>query len=196
MKNQNIETFISNYPNLIRFKEKNNYEQELHSLSIFPYNNTNIKNNFLKFILNFSLKDVSFNKKKALPFFLAMELLTNQKCVATLSSKNIMVWKLRKGALVGCKTTLRNKNLYEFLDSLSLALPRMEKFQGVNYTKLKNQQINSFSLTLSELILFYPIEMGLGINTEVKKIEINFIFNTLSLEEKIFLLTTNKIPVK
>ena len=97
---------------------------------------------------------------------------------------------------MGCKTTLRQNNLFEFLDSLSLALPRMEKFKGINFNKISNQKINSFSLTISELILFYPIEMGLGINTEVKKIEINFIFNTLSLEEKIFLLTTNKIPVK
>jgi hypothetical protein len=72
----------------------------------------------------------------------------------------------------------------------------MEKFQGVLINKLENQKTNSFSLTLSELVLFYPIEMGLGINTEVKKIELNFIFNTLSLEEKIFLLTSNKIPVK
>lgn len=196
MIKQDINIIINNYPNLLRFKEKNIYEDQLHSLSIFPYNNTNIKSNFLKIILNFSLKDIAFNKKKALPFFLAMEFLTNQKCVATLSSKNIMVWKLRKGALVGCKTTLRKNNLFEFLDSLTLALPRMEKFKGVNFNKINNQKINSFSLTLSELILFYPIEMGLGINTEVKKIEINFIFNTLSLEEKIFLLTTNKIPVK
>jgi hypothetical protein len=72
----------------------------------------------------------------------------------------------------------------------------MEKFQGILINKLESQKTNSFSLTLSELVLFYPIEMGLGINTEVKKIELNFIFNTLSLEEKIFLLTSNKIPVK
>jgi len=72
----------------------------------------------------------------------------------------------------------------------------MEKFQGILINKLESQKTNSFSLTLSELVLFYPIEMGLGINTEVKKIELNFVFNTLSLEEKIFLLTSNKIPVK
>ncbi len=187
---------ITNFPNLIRFKETHYYEQALHSVSLFPYNNNHLSPNFFKIILNFSLKEVAFNKKKALPFFLAMELLSNQKCVATLSSKNIMVWKLRKGSLVGCKVTLRKNNLHDFLDNVTLALPRMEKFQGILINKLENQKTNSFSLTLSELVLFYPIEMGLGINTEVKKIELNFIFNTLSLEEKIFLLTSNKIPVK
>jgi hypothetical protein len=71
----------------------------------------------------------------------------------------------------------------------------MEKFKGINFNRLNRQKSNSFSLNISELVLFYPIELGLGINTEVKKIDINFIFNTLSLEEKIFLLTSNKIPV-
>jgi ribosomal protein L5 len=82
---------ITNFPNLIRFKETHYYEQALHSVSLFPYNNNHLSPNFFKIILNFSLKEVAFNKKKALPFFLAMELLSNQKCVATLSSKNIMV---------------------------------------------------------------------------------------------------------
>ena len=35
-------------------------------------------------------KNIDFNKKRALPFFFALELLTKQKCVATLSSKNIL----------------------------------------------------------------------------------------------------------
>ena len=39
---------------------------------------------------NFSLKEVEFNKKKALPFFLVLELLTKQKCVATLSTRNLI----------------------------------------------------------------------------------------------------------
>ena len=31
--------------------------------------------------------------------------------------------------LVGCKVTLRRKNLEEFFDTLILAMPRMEKLQ-------------------------------------------------------------------
>lgn len=181
--------------NLSRFKEEQKYNQQLHALTIFPYNNIHGQGDFYKTVLNFSLKEVDFNKKKALPFFLAMELITNQKCVATLSSKNILVWKLRKGALVGCKVTLRKKNLYDFIDTLNLTLPRMEKFKGLSMNQLLKNKTNTFSLSLTELILFYPIELGLGINTEVKKIEINFLFKNLSNEEKIFILTSNRIPL-
>lgn len=181
--------------NLLRFKENNQYTQKLHGITIFPYENIHTAGKLTKIILNLSLKEVDFNKKKALPFFLAMELLTNQKCVATLSSKNILTWKLRKGALVGCKVTLRNENLYEFIDNLNLTFPRMEKFKGINFPFFTKKPTNSFSLTLTELILFYPIELGLGINTEVKKIEINFLFKNFSTQEKIFLLTTNRLPL-
>ena len=76
--------------NLLRFKENNKYTKPLHSITIFPYENIHATGDLTKIILNLSLKEVDFNKKKALPFFLAMELLTNQKCIATLSSKNIL----------------------------------------------------------------------------------------------------------
>ncbi len=110
---------------LLRFKENKQFNQKLHAVTLFPYNNIHVEGKFYKIILNFTFKDLDFNKKKVLPFFLAMELLTNQKCIATLSSKNILIWKLRKGMLVGCKVTLRKDNLEDFFDSLLLASPRM-----------------------------------------------------------------------
>lgn len=179
-------------PILARFKEHQDYNQNLHALTMFPYTNVHMEPQFFNATLNINFKGIDFNKKRALPFFLAMELLTNQKCVATLSSKNVLAWKLRKGMLVGCKVTLRKKNLAEFFDSLSLALPRMEKFTPI---KVGKNNTNSYSLKLAEVVLFYPIELGLGVNTEVQKIEVNFFFKTISKEEKIFLLTSNKIPV-
>lgn len=97
--------------------------------------------------------------------------------------------------LTGCKVTLREKNLSDFFDSLTLALPRMEKFQPVRSSLIEKNKTNSFSFRLGELVLFYPVELGLGINAEVRKIEINFLFKTYTQEEKIFLLTSNKLPL-
>lgn len=71
----------------------------------------------------------------------------------------------------------------------------MEKFKGIELQTFTKKPTNSFSLILTELILFYPIELGLGINTEVKKIEIKFLFKNFSIQEKIFLLTTNRLPI-
>lgn len=107
---------------------------------------------------------------------------------------------MRKGALVGCKVTLRKRNLSEFLDNFALAFPRMENFKGVSYAKSlkptvrkKGREYKSFALT--ELVMFYPIELGLGINTEVRKGDLQFAFNTYDPQEQIFLLTSSKIFV-
>lgn len=82
--------YLKEHPTLLRFQEDYIYNQQLQALTIFPYNNNNNKGKIKKTILNFSFKNIGFNKKKALAFFLAIELLTNQKCIATLSSKNIL----------------------------------------------------------------------------------------------------------
>ena len=75
---------------LNRFKENSIYNENLNAITIFPYSNVYKKVKFYKIILNFSFKSINFKKKKVLPFFLAMELLVNQKCIVTLSSKNVL----------------------------------------------------------------------------------------------------------
>lgn len=193
MKNE-LKNFLF-FPSIDRFAEEKIYNESLRAINIFPYINLHARAKINRLVLNFSFKDIVFNKKKALPFFLALELLTKQKCIATLSSRNLTLWKLRKGMLVGCKVTLRKQNLEEFFDSLSLALPRMEKFYPLKKTLFENDKMSSLAIFLSEVVFFYPIEFGLGINSDVKKIEFHFLFNTTTLEEKLFLLTSKKIPV-
>ena len=186
---------IIQMPLLQRFEEDEYYNHNLYAANIFPsINNTN-KKIFSHIILNFSFRDINFNKKKTLSFFLALELLTQQKCVATLSSKNVLTWKLRKGMLVGCKVTLRKKNLYTFFDTLILGLPRMEKFLGLDLAKFCKASNLIYSLTLTELFFLYPLEVGPGMNFLCKKLNIYLLFKTFSLEEKFFFLTSKKILV-
>lgn len=185
-----------NFPSIDRFAEETFFNQNLHAISLFPYTNLHARGNIKRLVLNFSFREIDFSKKKALPFFLAMELLTKQKCIATLSSRNLASWKLRKGMLVGCKVTLRKENLEDFFDSLSLALPRMEKFHSLTKNSFNKEKTASLAISLSEIVFFYPMELGLGINSDVKRIECHFLFNTTTAEEKIFILTSKKIPVE
>lgn len=80
--------------------------------------------------------------------------------------------------LVGCKITLRKKSLEDFIDTLILTLPRMDKFVEVKMKKVRKNITNFFSFRLTELFLFHTVEMGLGINTEVRQLDLNFIFNS------------------
>lgn len=106
--------------------------------------------------------------------------------------------------LVGCKVTLRKQALNDFIDRLALTFPRREKFQpSTNYLRKTTKKVlnNSrkytptYSMTLGELILFYPFELGLGLHADVQLLELKFNFNCLSIEEHYFLLRYFKIPV-
>jgi large subunit ribosomal protein L5 len=187
---------LENFLNLDRYGEDLKYNQNLYAVTLFPNTTLHAQGRIYRAVLNFGFRNIDFNKKRALPFFFAMELLTKQKCIATLSSKNILVWKLRKGMLVGCKVTLRRKNLNDFFDSMALAIPRMEKFKIISSKKIKKNKSNFFSISILEIVFFFQLELGLGINSDVKQMEIHFLFNILTMEEKFFLLRSKQIPIE
>jgi hypothetical protein len=79
------------YSPLLRFEEQSFYDHSLHKISLFPSKNLFCEGQFFYILLNFNFRDILFLKKKVLPFFLSLELITHQKCVATLSSKDILI---------------------------------------------------------------------------------------------------------
>lgn len=50
--------------------------------------------------------------------------------------KSVAQFKIRAGALCGCKVTLRGDAMYEFLARLWIALPRMRNFNGLHIRAL------------------------------------------------------------
>ena len=66
--------------------------------------------------------------------------------------------------LVGCKVTLRKKNLNDFFDSLALAIPRMEKYKMISTKMLRSNDSAILSISLMEMVFFFQLELGLGIN--------------------------------
>jgi len=79
--------------------------------------------------------------------------ITGQKPVRCKARKSIAAFRLRAGLDVGCKVTLRRARMYEFLDRLiSLALPRVRDFRGLNPDAFDGQ--GNYSLGLSEQLVF------------------------------------------
>jgi hypothetical protein len=108
--------------------------------------------------------------------------------------------------LVGCKVTLRSINIDIFIDMLNFTFSRMEKVQpALNYISGYYKKLNqlkyimrpnsTYNITLNELVLFYPIELGLGLHPDVQKVLISFKFTTYSIEERFFFLRQSKVPV-
>jgi large subunit ribosomal protein L5 len=82
--------------------------------------------------------------------------LTGQQPVVTKSRTSISNFKLREGMEVGCAVTLRRARMYEFLDRLiSLALPRVRDFRGLNPKAFDGR--GNYSLGLTEQNVFPEI---------------------------------------
>ena len=168
------------------------YNQKLDFLTKFNLINNLAQKNITKITLNFGFKNIKFEKKKMILFFMVLELITNQKCVLTSSRKNLIFLRIKKGSITGCKVTLRKTNLFNFLDNLLLALPRSEKFKGFFYNK-KTLKQNNFSTRIEDLFIFHSLESE--IVSFVKTLDVSFSFNTISDDEKFFILTYYKLPL-
>jgi ribosomal protein L5 len=117
-----------------RAREQKNNVTPLHQVTLFPYANTHRRPSLEKATRSFRFRSIEFAKKRSLPFFLAVELLTQQKGIASLSQRNVLKRKIRKGRIVGCRVTLRRASLRSFLDSLGRTLPRRETRPGAKTT--------------------------------------------------------------
>jgi len=83
--------------------------------------------------------------------------ITGQKPIMRRAKKAIANFKVREGAPVGCKVTLRRAMMYEFMDRLiNIALPRIRDFRGVSSTAFDKRA--NYTLGLSEQGIFPEIE--------------------------------------
>ena len=83
--------------------------------------------------------------------------ITGQKPLVRKATKSIAQFKLREGMPIGAKVTLRGDRMWEFLDRLlSIALPRIRDFRGLDARKLDGNGNYTFGLT--EQSVFHEID--------------------------------------
>ena len=97
-----MQIFEYYYTNIIRYDLINK----------FYYNNHKQIPKVIKIVLNFNCNSV--NIKRLISSMVALELITNQKSVILTSKKANISLKLRKGNPIGCKVTLKKKNMNIF----------------------------------------------------------------------------------
>ena len=87
----------------------------------------------LKICVNQGVGDAVSDKKLIDSALNEMTQIVGQKPVPTKSKKDISNFKLRVNVPIGVRVTLRDVNMYEFLDRLiSVSLPRIRDFRGIN----------------------------------------------------------------
>lgn len=96
--------------------------------------------------------------KKVMEFAVGdMQKIAGQKPVVTLSRKSIAGFKIRDGYPVGCKVTLRQDRMYEFLDRLiTVAIPRIRDFRGISGKSFDGR--GNYNMGVREQIIFPEID--------------------------------------
>jgi large subunit ribosomal protein L5 len=83
--------------------------------------------------------------------------IAGQKVVVTAARKSIAGFKIRDGWPIGCKVTLRQDRMYEFLDRLvAIAIPRIRDFRGISPKQFDGR--GNFSMGVNEQIIFPEID--------------------------------------
>jgi len=94
-----------------------------------------------------------------------LALVTGQKPLVTRARKSISAFKLREGAPIGLKVTLRGPRMYDFFDRLvNVAMPRVRDFRGLPDTGFDGQ--GNLTIGIQEQIIFPEVEYD-----KVKKIQ-------------------------
>lgn len=106
-----------------------------------------------KIVVNMGVGEATQDRKRLEEAVGHMTVLTGQKPLVTRAKKSISGFKLRENQEIGCMVTLRGARMYEFLDRLiSLALPRVRDFRGLNPKAFDGR--GNYSMGLTEQLVF------------------------------------------
>ena len=119
--------------------------------------------------------------------------ITGQKALITKAKKAVSAFRLRENNPIGCKVTLRGRRMYEFLDRLiSIALPRIRDFRGVNPKSFDGH--GNYSLGLAEQLVFPEIVPDKV--TFTQGMDVTFVTTTNSDDEARELLRAFGMPFR
>ena len=146
-----------------------------------------------KIVINIGLGDTKDNPKVLDNAIADLTAITGQKPVITKAKKSIAAFKLREGANVGCKVTLRNDKMYDFAYKLfNVSLPRVRDFRGLPNNSFDGK--GNYSLGIKEQVIFPEIEYEKI--DKIRGMDIIFVTTANSDEEAKELLTELGMPFR
>lgn len=123
----------------------------------FEYNSIMEVPRITKITLNMGVGEAIGDRKLVENALNDMEQIAGQKPVITYARKSVAGFKVREGWPIGCKVTLRNERMWEFLDRfMNIALPRVRDFRGVNPKSFDGR--GNYSMGIKEQIIFPEID--------------------------------------
>src|SRR5205807_4117710 len=122
----------------------------------FSYDNVMQVPSLVKIKVNMGVGEAARDAKLIEGAVKDLAIITGQKPAVARARKSIAQFKLREGMPIGAHVTLRGDRMWEFLDRLlTLALPRIRDFRGLNDRQFDGRGNYTFGLT--EQLMFHEI---------------------------------------
>ena len=146
-----------------------------------------------KVVINMGLGETKDNPKALDNAMNDLSIITGQRPIVTKAKKSIAAFKLREGAKIGCKVTLRAGKMYDFACKLfNVALPRVRDFRGLSKNSFDGK--GNYSLGIKEQLIFPEIEYDKI--DKLRGMDIIFVTTAKTDEEARELLTLLGMPFR
>ncbi|MGL5591679.1 MAG: 50S ribosomal protein L5 [Mycoplasmoidaceae bacterium] len=144
-----------------------------------------------KIVINAGVGDATQDSKNIDSVYNEISVITGQKPIKTKAKKSLATYKLREGQEIGVKVTLRNDQMWNFLDKLIfIAIPRIRDFRGISTKSFDGR--GNFTMGIKEQIIFPEVNFD-----DVKRIrgfDITIVTSSNKNEDAFALLKHLGIP--
>ena len=146
-------------PAVANLKLKARYKSEIAPalMAKFNYKSSMMVPRLEKVVVNMGVGEAISNPKVLEGAVSDMRAITGQAPVVTIARQSISNFKLREGAKIGAKVTLRGDIMWAFLEKVfNVVLPRIRDFRGLSPRSFDGR--GNYSFGLKEQIIFPEIE--------------------------------------
>ena len=159
----------------------------------FSYTNPMLVPGLTKIVVNMGVGEAAHDSKVLDGAIKDLTAITGQKPMVVRARKSIAQFHLREGQAIGAYVTLRGDRMWEFADRLlTLALPRIRDFRGLNGNQFDGNGNYTFGLT--EQVMFHEIDQDKI--DRVRGMDITFVTTARTDEEGRALLKALGVPFK
>ena len=156
---------------MMRLKEKYNQSIKAALSKEFDIKNPMLIPSIEKIVISVGAGDLAKDQKVLQNIADTISLIAGQKAVITKAKKSVAGFKVREGFPVGVMVTLRNDNMFAFLDKLiSIALPRVKDFRGLSRDGFDGR--GNYNFGLDEQLMFPEVEYDKILRTHGMNISI------------------------
>lgn len=159
----------------------------------FNYGNIMQVPKLVKIAINQGVGGATQDKKLVDGALKEMTTIAGQKAVPTKAKKSVSNFKLREGMTIGVRVTLRNDQMFEFMERLvAVALPRVRDFRGINDKSFDGR--GNYTIGITEQIIFPEIDIDKV--DSISGMDITFVTTAKTDAEALALLKELGMPFK